>query len=287
MKTQLFVIAAIITLAFSACSKDSDEEEPNVKLHKVVFTPEYFNSEITPLKSGEEKPTYFDYALFDSNGKKLKIVTYPSTQEITDELPSGEYTVIIVSKYSDLITLVDVNTGDTDLEKIGLATFWYEWPEIFIARTKLVVSEAAVNQAIVLKRCTGKIEFDITDLGETDATKIKISSSNTIIYASCVEPFNSTHTANDQNTEITDMSNIFMPLAVNADEDLVTTITLEVRNAAEEVIAVKTIPDVTVRRNCKTILTGKILTPPTTNATSFDITLQDTWGETINVEFGN
>ena len=64
MKNQLIVVLAVLTIAFSSCDKDSEENVPTEALHKVVFTPEYFSSEITSLKSETKKAKYYEYALY-------------------------------------------------------------------------------------------------------------------------------------------------------------------------------------------------------------------------------
>ena len=75
-----------------------------------------------------------------------------------------------------------------------------------------------------------------------------------------------------------------MSFCVNEGEDYLATINVELRNAADEVLAIKTIPDVVVRRNCQTILTGAMFT--NSNAKSgFDIIVKDAWGNSIETNF--
>ncbi|MCZ4694385.1 hypothetical protein DWB61_04200 [Ancylomarina euxinus] len=281
MRKLLFIVAVITTM-FTGCSKNKDAEvKPEAMLNKVTFNTNSLTSEISNTKTGIVLPVY-EYLLFKQDGTFVKTIQF--TSAIADELPAGDYTVTLIGH--DLTDGAAMSAGSEyincswEMNGARASTTGF-----FKGKVDFTVTDNIINAVTVdLKRISAAIAYNFTDLEGTRALCIEIQNMPTSYWmgtraADGAAVYNSFPLSNKT-------SQLLVPNIVD-NTPYLATVKVSVYNAeANTIIKIRTINDVPLAPNCTTTISGEILKDETTTKNSpFNITLDETWGDPITVNF--
>ena len=289
MKNLLFALTILIS--FTGCSKDESEDIDN-KLYDVHFAPTGFTSETSSLKSGVDMTTY--YTVFNSEGEYIKDLKFNPNESVADVLPVGDYIAYLAVSTGHRYGFANEESG------IQLAYFG-NWPdpmnqEAFLGKVEFsVLANSEKEVAVVLNRMSGKLEIIFEE--ELPAkTQVRVEFTGVHNYINLMDF--TTYTSNNRNTGMNhtigneainnlNMSTFCQPAYTGiADKKNYSTVTITCRDEFENIIGTKTIENVSLERNQKTSLRGKILSENGgSEKSSFTISLQEDWKEDVGQQF--
>lgn len=279
MKPTLPLLAiAAVALLFAACSKD---REPGTvtgtaKVH-VTFSDFAISQGEIPSKSAEDPANYtgvgaMTLAFYASDGTEMceitqlksDATTYTTFGEFDCDLPVGNYTMVALGyAYYD---------GDVlDLTSPTAAVFTSERPREMFCYTQsvTVTSTAQLNLTATLNRINAKVILVSTDGRPAVATKIRTT------YSGGSKGFNPTTGLVTDDLGFSQTNNpatsVGATISVNiypflyTDEETMT-VTIEALDASDNVLITKTVPNVPLKRNRQTTLTGAVYTPGSSTA---------------------
>jgi hypothetical protein len=277
MKKNL-IYFAILSIALLSCKKENHTKttESQGNLHPVTFNISNFTQQIGPINETvktkinavvppeQSNIVKLQYKLYDSSNTLKKTVTIykgePAFGAIQDSLASGNYTAVFV--------------GATDLSKFedDGTTFSYGnnlFLETFYKKINFVVGNKPLTQDVILQRLTSEVQVVIKDAIPTGITVIDVqvynlnnmysyfddaSSDKNISPGSILTrgqatniPADKIGTTNFSLDPVGPLLNTISPV----------TVYVTAQNGTN-VIARKTISNITLRRNTRTILTGNL-----------------------------
>ena len=297
MKKAVLYVASAAIFLFS-CKKDNSgsNEKTTQKLYQVNlnlsgFTETISNSTKSKLQvNGLKTDAVTDYLkilyyyVFDSNGVMLHSIIQDSTSanfgNISDNLPSGTYTVAIAAGQSGLAVPARSVTGQTINIREEYLYYSGIWKDTFFNKFQLTVSGANVGQSITGNRIAGQLEVNIEDAIPATASKMQISITgqgtgysfftetlinvNTTMVVSTKIPNTVIGTTNYKLNNI--VLNTYAPFNVK----------IICYDAASKVLGAAVVADVTCEKNRRTILSGKLFG----SSDTFTVTLNSTWDPT-------
>lgn len=196
------------------------------------------------------------------------------------ELPLGTYTMVVIGRDNidgDVFTLTSSTEAGYTSDKVR---------ETFCATQEVVVSNStAINLSVTLNRIVPCLAIESTDNKPEGAAKIRTT------YGAGGKNFNPTTGLAIQNTGFSVINSpktaVGAPIAIGnfaflASDEQTMDITIEVLDANDQVLTSRVVPDVPLKRNRKTTLSGDIFSPTETTAT---IKLETEWLTSATVNF--
>ena len=301
MKKQFFM-AAIVLLAATSCSNESELTvvENNAEQATAPVTVHVNNFSITQqevfssrgmMRVAQNPGSYWDggaitLAFYDAAGTEVYKTTqvkgdgsYTTFGEFTANLPVGHYTMVAMAHAhfdGDAFTL----TSPTE------AAYTSERPRETFSKVQsvTVTSASALDLEVTLDRISAKLEIISTDNRPAGISKIRTT------FAKGGKSFNPTTGLTLTDTGFwqtntpsavigTPIDIISMPLLYTDEESM--TITIEVLDADENVLAIHIVNNVPFKRNRATILRGAVFTA---SASAAAFQLETAWlnDETVN-----
>jgi len=292
MKKAVLYVAAAAMFLFS-CKKDhsGSKDNPAQKLYQVNlnlsgFTETISNSTKSKLQVNDLKTNAVTdylkelyYIVYGSNGVVLHSLTQDSTTanfgNISDNLPSGTYTVAIAAGQSGL-------TKGTDASKEDFLFYTPNgspWKDTFFNKFQLIVSASNINQTVTVSRLVGQLEVNIEDAIPVAASKMEITVTS--------ESYNFLFSTGLPDSSFPFIMSTTIPGAVKGttnyklDNILLNTYTpftvkIVCYDAASKALATALVSNVTCEKNRKTILSGKLFG----SSNTFNITLNSAWDPT-------
>ncbi|SDP25973.1 hypothetical protein SAMN05428975_0899 [Mucilaginibacter sp. OK268] len=274
MKKALFIYFMLLGVTLLSCKKDNHTKtNPTGKFYPVSFSLSGFTSTIDPINQNSKiKVNTVDpsastvvkliYKLFDSNNsvKKTLIINKgaPNFGTITDSLAAGTYTAAFVG----LTDTIPADFGDTGLI-FNYRTYAY-FPETFYSNVHFTVGNTPVQQNSVLKRLNSEVQVIIKDAIPSGVSRINI----TIIgaYQACTYldgKSTGSNTGGESSTPITN-ANVgttnfpLSPVTRLFNNTSTVNILIDAISPNGTDVAFKTINNVTLQPNVRTILTGNV-----------------------------
>lgn len=206
--------------------------------------------------------------------------TYTTFGEFDCSLPVGSYTMVALARQcgnGDEFTLTSPTSAGYSSERVR---------ETFCATQSVSVTSATpLDLTATLNRINTQLNIHSTDGRPAEAVKIRTtygaggkSFSPTTGLAVSDNGFSVT---NNPSTAVGATINVINMAFLATDEET-TTITLEVLDANDNVLITKVVPNVPLKRNRQTTLTGAVFTG---DASSVGFQLETGWIDGINVNF--
>lgn len=211
---------------------------------------------------------------------KTDNTTYETFGDFTCNLPAGSYTMVVVGRgmfSDDAFSLTSPTQAAYTSDYVS---------ETFCATQSVTVTTTeALDLSVTLNRIVTLLAILSTDTRPADVAKIRITSS-----AGCYSfnPTTGLGTGDSGFTvDLTLKSDVGKTIGVGAyafiaSDELTTDITLDVLDTDNQVLFRKSIPNVPLKRNRQTTLSGALFSPSATTAT---ITLETDWIPAITVTY--
>ena len=227
-------------------------------------------------------------AFYASNGTKMyeatqlksDASTYTTFGAFSCDLPVGSYTMVAIGRY--------VSTNDEfSLTSPTEAAFTSERVRETFCKTQsvTVTSTAPLDLSVTLNRIVTQLFIVSTDLRPEGVSKLRTT------YAAGSKCFNPTTGLAIDNAgfSLTNNSSAAVGTTIEvknfaflATDEQTMTITLEVLDEDDNVLITKEIPNVSLKRNRKTILTGPVFTP---SASSASFLIETSWLDDHTINF--
>lgn len=287
MKKQIFAVAALLTLVFSACSSDSEEAKPKEELYTVSFTSS-FSSSFKSADLNEQLPTYLDYVLFTSEGKYVKELKFFADEQVADAIPAGDYILKIIGNRSS----VNWQSNDYIWGDQYLGSFYFSdhepYESVFGGTLNFTVNDNSTFD-ITLNRLTSQVQIHIKDLpSNTGKIEMTLYDANYGLY---LENFTPSHQSDsrvahcdwdDGGGEVKYQLKFSM---FDTEEEFVHEGLIKVFDKLGQLIASKEVSGIKTSRNRITYIEGNIMPDEPQIENGFTITYNSQWGETINTTF--
>ena len=227
-------------------------------------------------------------AFYASNGTKMyeatqlksDASTYTTFGAFSCDLPVGSYTMVAIGRY--------VSTNDEfSLTSPTEAAFTSERVRETFCKTQsvTVTSTAPLDLSVTLNRIVTQLFIVSTDLRPEGVSKLRTT------YAAGSKSFNPTTglAIGNAGFSLTNNSSAAVGTTIEvknfaflATDEQTMTITLEVLDEDDNVLITKEIPNVSLKRNRKTILTGPVFTP---SASSASFLIETSWLDDHTINF--
>lgn len=312
MKKPLFSLICAVALLFSSCSKENTTAPKDEKLYPVTFNLSTFSKEIVPMASlkktvGQisastasgtalnEAIQYIDYAVYNESGIKVNhknsYFNNSNFGRIDDSLPKGKYKIVVAGSTGGVGSLPnDYYSGIYNSGTNGMG-------DIFLKQFELEVTGEPISQDVELKRIVGKIEIELADDIPASIEEIAYSVKGVGHYLY----FSDTRTSSGQTVSKSNYYFDYPDMGVGPDynqdfalyfflqydQDAIVSVNIRAYDNNRNLVVDKTINDVPVSINKKTILTGRLFDDVgSTKGQSFSISVDDKWNsESNHVEF--
>lgn len=216
--------------------------------------------------------------VYKTTQKRFESSTYTTFGEFTCNLPIGAYTMVVIGNDYQSEGDENVLTSSTVAGYTGERA-----RETFCATQSVTVTAAGVDISVTMNRINALLNIVSTDSRPAEVKKVKTTYSkgskgfNPMTgLASDDNGFSVTNTPSNTGT-INVGSNVFL-----ASDEEAMTITIEALDADNNVLFTKVVPNVSLKRNRKTILSGAIFTA---NASSATFQVETDWLESNTVNF--
>ncbi|MXV52612.1 hypothetical protein GS399_16685 [Pedobacter sp. HMF7647] len=312
MKNTASLLFACMVIAAASCKKDAAQtEKPTTqqskKLYPVTFKLSQFSTDVKPLgmKTSDLKDQikYLHYSAFMDNIHNEDYVDpeyeyHPINQvadstanfgTIKDSLPAGDYIVIFAGGNTSPFTAIYYD--DLRGYHAGAVSQSFPFGDCFGGGMSIHVGDSVINKEVVLKRMVSKITVKITDALPANAAKFVLTVDN---MAPIVFPANQRTPADhgfpfgeryiNYPVDAADIGK--KDFAVSAyvyEGNLGFVITCYDKNG--QIIANKILPNVPemfINVNKQYNFSGKLFE----NNSSFQISIDDQWGESEDIPFG-
>lgn len=280
MKRYFMMVVAMLLVATS-CIDESEEtivdnqaETVPVRVHVSDFT--ISQDAFYGAKSAENLNDYtnvgaIDLAFYEGTTEVYKTTqlrsdptTYTTFGSFECDLPIGNYTMVVVGRGYSVGDVFELNSPTS-------AGFTSERArETFCATQSVTVtSSTPLDLTVTLSRIIAKLKIQSTDPRTASVTRIRTT------YSAGGKSFNPTTglaTVNNGFSVTNTPSNAVTTLDVGnyaflATDEQTMDITIEALDAGENVLFTKVVPNVPLRRNRVTTLTGQVFTAGTSSAT--------------------
>lgn len=307
MKKPLSLLICAFALILSGCSKEEIASPNDEKLYPVTFNVSTFSKQIVPMaslktakeinastssKTLSEAVQHLNYGVYNETGIKVNekesSATNPGFGKIEDSLPQGRYTVVVLgtkrsrkilpSTLDEFYFLSHTSDGGDD---------------VFFQQTVIEVKGAAINQSLQLSRKVGKVEIELSDkipenIEEIVYTVKGVSSlfhlrSNYGAYDNSIYKSNYYWSYNDEMGAPDYSQDFGLYFLLSYDEDAVASVNVRAYDRNRNLVVDKTINDVPVGINKKTILTGRLFDDAgNSKGQAFSVSLDDKWNSNVN-----
>ena len=292
---KFFFMAAAMLLAATSCTNESEETVVEnqtatapVRVHVNDFS--VTTEEFPMTRAAQDVADYTNVGAIDLAFYEGSIEVYKTTQlrgdnttyttfgEFECDLPIGNYTLVVVGRgYSD---------GDVFVlsSPISAAYTSERARETFCATQDVTVTATTpLDVSVTLSRIMAKLSIVSTDARTASVTKIRTT------YSAGGKSFNPTTglaTVNTgfsvTNTPKSDVTTLEVGnYAFLATDEQTMSITIEALDASENVLSTKVVPNVPLKRNRVTTLSGQVFTA-SSSAASFKVETDWLEGNTVN-----
>lgn len=301
MKKILTSTILLLSVILFSCKKEhSTNNNTTGKTYAVNFNLEGFTQTTTPITNSSKTqvnavvaPTinsvyYLVYKLFDSNNtlKKTLKVKYdaPGFGTFKDTLSAGNYTAVfagVQQYFVDDNTKFSYNTNSSTIN-----TFY----DSFTKKVPFTVGSTDLNTPVVLKRSTAQLQVVITDAIPVGVTNFKIEIRNELHDYSYLDDAPSTAFAynasiyNIFNSSYVGTVNYSPPLIAICNTVSPTTVVISAQTNTNQIVAKKTIPNITFVKNTRTVLSGNLFTP-SADANGFHVQYNQAFTDSTKVNF--
>ncbi|WP_341843158.1 hypothetical protein [Chitinophaga caseinilytica] len=222
---------------------------------------------------------------------QLQYATDPDFGELTDSLPVGNYLVKIAAiADSGMLTTHEV-VPPTVYDGEGYAREILKWPELFFNSQEFTVSATGTNEVnMSLNRASSALEVNILDAPAVHPDSIVTVSTHVLAtYFSFVTGKGEEMAATPSLVFPRGTGGAFSGLLVKIPNGNETVVFIKYRDRVTGNWMTKTIYNVPVQPNVKTILTGRLYplpeVPPSKYNNGFHIELNEAWGTPVQSEF--
>ena len=303
------ICSLLIGIALVSCKKDIHvQTNPNDNKYPVTYSISNFsqqngsidqiskskvNSAVTPDQSNIIK---LIYKIYDSNNQLKKTVFIkkgvPGFGVIKDSLASGNYTAVFVG-LTDTTHFKDYNLTFGYVTTTPYVNYDPSFKETFYKKTSFTVGNQYLQQDVVLQRITSQLQIVIKDAIPAGVSKFNITVTGWQTQYSYFADTSSTYESNNPANiigvpcsaigttnyavgPITNLLNTNSPIKV----------VIIAQNNNDLYLAQKTITNITLQRNTRTILTGNLFSSDNAGGSGFSVTYNPAYNSTgINQGF--
>jgi hypothetical protein len=322
-KKQLPFFALFAVCLFFSCKREkANETKPSSRTYKVTFNVSDFTQTILNTTSKKKEinslkvdsatnniaayTAVLDLSIFDAQGnlvRKLQQAAGAANYGIVaDSLAAGTYTVVIDAGQSLLkLSAGEVSTSLPLHPDLTTGILYYRspvsvgrpanegpWFDTFYKKFQLTVTNAPINQNVILDRIVSKLEVDFNDAIPLNAARVDVFvrkesfefginnglpqtvNTDTITFHYPI-PASAKGTSNYSVSQI--MLNTGTPFSV----------ILTAYDSANKIIAIHSVDNVTCQANKRTILTGNFSSTSPDN--SLKVSLNSSWGAPTTVNY--
>ena len=292
-----YVFLAVIALLAASCSKETVNEVINPEQPTAPVTVRVSNLSISQedLPDGSTRAAQtiesydnvgaIDLAFYAGETEVFKTTqlrsnpsTYTTFGEFSCNLPIGSYTMVVVGRGrsdGDVFVLTSPTAASYTSERAR---------ETFCATQSVTVTAAGADISVTMNRIMALLNIRSTDAVPDDVATIRTT------YAAGGKSFNPTTGLATSNAGfvvtnsrhvVDGKLNVGNYVFLATDEQTMT-ITIEALDAGNNVLLTKVVPNVPLKRNRKTILSGALFT---TSASTATIQVETSWLEdnTVNI----
>jgi hypothetical protein len=218
--------------------------------------------------------------MYEATQLKSDASTFTNFGEFSLLLPVGNYTMVVIGR--------GVGTGDEfSVTSPTVAEYSSERARETFCKTQevTVTSSTPLNLSVTLSRIIANLFVYSTDVRPAEASKIRTT------YSAGSKRFNPTTGLATENTGFSLINNpstavgktiSVMSFVFLATDEQTMTITLDVLDDDDNVLITKEIPNVSLKRNRKTILRGPVFTP---SASSASFLIETSWLDDHTITF--
>ncbi|MCQ6957587.1 hypothetical protein [Mucilaginibacter aquariorum] len=227
---------------------------------------------------GDQENKNYEYRYIYTPAPSVKrLYTGPNSfGTIQDSLAAGNYTVVVITGVDFNVNAIGPFSPDSIRFKPLSSAAAYSAPgfkiDAFFKKIDITVGTGPLNQNITLDRVSGQLQIIIKDTppnGYTLQTDIKYD--NRAFAFSTETPF-----CNDELNYGLSLLNPVNTISIHNTTSPMT-ITMGAYDQSGNLLASKTINNVRVYKNTRTILSGNLFTPSGPGATQFTITANQAW----------
>jgi hypothetical protein len=292
-----YVFLAVIALLAASCSKETVNEVTNPEQHTAPVTVRVSNLSISQedLPDGSTRAAQtiesydnvgaIDLAFYAGETEVFKTTqlrsnpsTYTTFGEFSCNLPIGSYTMVVVGRgcgNDDVFVLTSPTAASYTSERAR---------ETFCATQSVTVTAAGADVSVTMNRIIALLNIRSTDAASEGMATIRTT------YAAGGKSFNPTTGLATSNAGflvtnsrhvVDGKLNVGSYVFLATDEQTMT-ITIEALDAGNNVLLTKVVPNVPLKRNRKTILSGALFT---TSASTTAFQVETSWLEdnTVNI----
>jgi len=304
----------LISIALLSCKKSShtQTDAPTGKLYPVTFKVTNFTQQNTPIPQDNKTkvnavvpPAQANiirliYKVYDSsNTLKKTIITKnsgPNFGTISDSLATGNYTAVIIG----LTDTIQYSSNATTFFYIPLDLYSgflpEEFKETFYKKTSFTVGTQPLQQSVTIDRLNAELQVVVKDAIPASVGSISVNVYNTETHYSFFNDASSDTLKADGTLNNRNAYSIIPSSAIGTTNFAVTPVTnlLNTHAGVRVTISVgfnngnpgiyKTIYNVTIQRNTRTLLTGNLFTNSPGNQ-SFNVTYNSIYNPDINKGF--
>jgi len=292
------LLMALSCLALASCKKEgnSPQEETELTQYDVTFTMADFSQSVEKLSGTNTKGTlaaavgdtlknyadYLYYYVYNSAGLLVKSESQKSTSStfgtINDKLPTGTYNIIFAASKGPL----EFYTENYEGTIINPSPYPSNWNDLFLKRLKVTVGTSPVTQQVRLDREVGGLEVTLEDAIPADAAKISVVVLNELqyIFTNGVQystyPNGSTTNFTLTSADVKLRNKKFFLYVANTLETI-PAIIIRAYDKANGLLVEKTVSNVRVYKNQKTLLKGSLFPGSGNAALGFTVVVNPTW----------
>lgn len=298
---------ALITIALFSCKKDNHTKtNSDNKTYPVTFSISNFNQENNPIdqtsKSKVNAAVTPDqssvlkliYKLYDSNNQLKKTVIIkkgaPGFGVVKDSLASGNYTAVFVGLI-DTLNFPYYSYSELNFTYFNSLNDLPTFKETFYKKTSFVVGSDLLQQAVVLGRITSELQIIIKDAIPAGVSQFQIAINGVHVEYSYFDDNSSHPTRNSYSINVPSSAIGTTNYTVGPIKDLLNTnspltVTIAAQNSNGIYFGQKTISNIMLQRNTRTILTGNLFSSDNAGGNGFSVTYNPAYNSTgINQGF--
>jgi hypothetical protein len=300
----------LATFLFASCKKDhSKGTEPVGQEYAVNFTVDNIlkattsNSKLRLNTTADTFKKYvktLNYLVYNSAGKLVRQINQDTTTanfgNIGDKFNAGTYTIVFVANATSKVATSVANSGTTDFTSDYFYGLPFNTPpdnktifrpDIFYQKFTITVTNASINQSVILNRIAAQVQIEATDIVPTNIDSVKITFDRDYYYFM----MNTLLPSTKFGVSATVLTHVFKPsekgianfnistLFYNTSEAFTVTI---VRYPQSRFVSPVIIKNVTCQSNKTTVLTGKVFENIVIPG-AFQISFDPVWNtQTIN-----
>jgi hypothetical protein len=312
---KIFYFTIILSTVLFSCKKES-KKSTQQPTYNVSFNVSGFSATTMPFQANSVKGAKSDaltgrylaalntqitnliYMVYDSNGNQIHIINQASTQAdfgtIADVLPAGNYVIYFVGYQALQSYFVDILPTSLNFVNTTSGALT-QFPDCFVDKVSLTVSPSTPAQNITLSRIDAELTVDIKDAIPSNAVTLQAALSKEYLRYNLSAGAIDTTTSNGATISSTIPSAsigttdyTFSGIVLNTLHPF--NVVLRCLDKNNNVIATKTVSNVTCQINKQTILSGDLFGGGTSGNSvnsSFAVSIDTTWNAPDTLAFSH